>query len=372
MKTHVKTMLAALAALAVSFFPALLQAASNGAGSFDSKAAASYLDQRADWWMTWSQSVRDHDTHCVSCHTALPYALARPALRAALGEQSPSATERKLLDNIIKRVRLWNQVEPFYSDEQRGAPKTAESRGTEAVLNALILANYDAQQGKLTADTRLALDNMWALQLQSGDSKGAWTWLNFHNQPWEAEDSQFWGATLGALAAGIAPENYRSTPAIQSNLKALSEYLQRSQPTQSSINRVFLLWASAKVPGILKPEQQKSIIDEVLSKQQPDGGWSTSSLVMSTWKRRDGTPLEAGSDGYGTGLVTFVLEQAGVSRTQPALKNALSWLTHNQDKTAGLWLAYSLNKQRDPASDVGRFMIDAATSYSVLALSPEK
>jgi hypothetical protein len=91
--------------------------------------------------------------------------------------------------------------------------------------------------------------------------------------------------------------------------------------------------------------------------------------VIGTWKRRDGTPLDAGSDGYSTGLVTFVLEQAGVPRTQPAMKNALSWLTHNQDKAAGLWLAYSLNKLRDPASDIGRFMIDAATAYSVLALS---
>jgi len=109
-----------------------------------------------------------------------------------------------------------------------------------------------------------------------------------------------------------------------------------------------------------------------VSKQQPDGGWNTSALVMESWKRRDGTPLETASDGYATGLVAFVLQQAGVPRTQPALKNALSWLTHNQDKATGLWLAYSLNKQRDPASDVGRFMVDAATAYSVLALSGGK
>jgi squalene-hopene/tetraprenyl-beta-curcumene cyclase len=366
-----KTTLSTFAALALSFFPAASQAASNDAGSWDTKAAAAYLDQRANWWMGWDQSARDHDTFCISCHTALPYALGRPALRAALGEQSPSATERKLLDNITKRVRLWSQVEPFYSDEKRGAPKTAESRGTEAVLNALILANYDAHAGKLSDDTKLALDNMWALQLKTGDGKGAWTWLNFHNQPWEAEDSQFWGATLGAIAIGTAP-GYRSSPEIQSNLKLLSAYLQQGLPSQSLINRIFLLWASAKVPGILTPDQQKSIIGEVLSKQQQDGGWNTSSIVMATWRRRDGTPLDTGSDGYGTGLVTFVLEEAGVPRTQPALKNALSWLTHNQDKAAGLWLAYSLNKQRDPASDVGRFMIDAATSYSVLALSDRK
>ena len=363
------TNILALAALAVSLFPAPSQAANDDPGAWNSKAAAAYLDQRAGWWMGWPQSARDHDTFCISCHTALPYALARPALRAALGEQSPSATELKLLANITKRVRLWNEVEPFYSDEKRGAPKTAESRGTEAVLNALILANYDAHVGKLSPDTRLALDNMWALQLKTGQGRGAWTWLNFHNQPWEAEDSQFWGATLGALAVGTAPGDYRSTPEIQANLKLLSEYLQQGLASQSLINRVFLLWASAKVPGILKPDQQKTIIGDVVSKQQPDGGWNTSSLVIGTWKRRDGTPLDTASDGYGTGLVAFVLEQAGVPRTQPALKSALSWLTHNQDKAAGLWLAYSLNKQRDPASDVGRFMIDAATAYSVLALS---
>ena len=51
-------------------------------------------------------------------------------------------------------------------------------------------------------NAKLALDNMWSLQLKSGAAKGAWTWLNFHNEPWEADDSQFWGATIGALAAG--------------------------------------------------------------------------------------------------------------------------------------------------------------------------
>src|SRR3984957_14370723 len=105
-----KTTIPAFAAFALTLFPWASQAATNEAGSWDSKAAAAYLDQRADWWMGWSQSARDHDTFCISCHTALPYALGRPALRTALGEQSPSASERKLLANITKRVRLWNEV----------------------------------------------------------------------------------------------------------------------------------------------------------------------------------------------------------------------------------------------------------------------
>jgi squalene-hopene/tetraprenyl-beta-curcumene cyclase len=130
---------------------------------------------------------------------------------------------------------------------------------------------------------------------------------------------------------------------------------------------VVTLWASTKVPGLLTREQQKSIIDEALSKQQADGGFSLSSFV-GAWKRRDNTPLETRSDGYATGVVTFALQQAGVPRDEPQMKRGLAWLMRNQDKTEGRWLAYSLNKQRDLSSDVGRFMSDAATAYAVMAL----
>jgi Transposase IS116/IS110/IS902 family len=49
-------------------------------------AAASYFDRRQDWWMEWPRAKRDHDSFCVSCLTAVPYALSRPALRNALAE----------------------------------------------------------------------------------------------------------------------------------------------------------------------------------------------------------------------------------------------------------------------------------------------
>src|SRR5450759_2163546 len=97
------------------------------------KAAAAYLDGRLAWWMGWSRAAADHQTFCVSCHTAVPYAMGRPALRGALAEQAPSAIERRLLDNVTKRVRMWTEVEPFYSDVERGVPKTVESRGTESI-----------------------------------------------------------------------------------------------------------------------------------------------------------------------------------------------------------------------------------------------
>lgn len=334
------------------------------------KAAAAYLDQREAWWTTWSLSARDHDTYCVSCHTVLPYAMARPTLRGALSETEAPPPERSLIENVTKRVRLWNDVAPFYSDEARGVPKTAESRGTESILNAMVLVANDVPAGKLSADSRLALANMWALQLKTGNASGAWSWLEFHNSPWEG-NSQYYGATLAAIATGIAPENYKASPEIQASLKSLREYLVHESSSQVLIDRVMLLWVSTKLRGFLTPAQQKSITEEALSRQQPDGGFSLSSFV-GTWKRKDDSPLEAKSDGYATGLVTYALEQSGDAGIHSQLARARTWLIANQDKTEGRWLAYSLNKQRDLSTDVGKFMSDAATAYAVLALRESK
>ena len=190
--------------------------------SWDPKAAAGYMDARQSWWMTWPNAARDHDTACVSCHTALPYALARPALRAPLAEREASAPERKMLEQVTKRVRLWKEVEPFYPDQTRGLPKTSESRGTEAILNAAVLSARDASLGTLSDDTRQAFENMWSLQFKAGEQAGGWAWLNFHNEPWEAPGSQYFGNSLAAIALGMAPGGYAALPANQDRVKALA------------------------------------------------------------------------------------------------------------------------------------------------------
>jgi len=299
-------------------------AAPNDSDTWNPKAAAAYLDQRAEWWTGWSMSVRDHETFCISCHTALPYALARPALRADLSEKQPSPVERKLIDNVTRRVRMWQEVEPFYTDAKSGAPKSLESRGTESVLNALILTR-SSPAGELSDDARMALDNMWALQLKSGETAGALPWLNFHNEPWEADDSQYWGNTLAAIAVGSAPTGYRALPDTQEHVRLLAAFLQKSEATQTLLNRLSLLWASTKLPGLLVSEQRESIAADVMRAQQDDGGWAASSLVVKTWKRRDNTPLEARSDGFATGLIAFVFSQAKSPATQGSEKRALAW-----------------------------------------------
>jgi squalene-hopene/tetraprenyl-beta-curcumene cyclase len=346
-------------------------AAANGAENatnttWSPKSAAAYLDGRAEWWMAWPKAQRDHGTFCVSCHTLAPYALGRPALHSALSETSPSAPERKMLDNMIKRVRAWKEMEPFYPDQTTGLPKTSESRGTESILNALVLATNDARSGQLSPDARLALDNMWALQLKVGEMSGSWAWLQFHNAPWEG-DSQFYGTALAAIAIGTAPGDYKSEPAIQSGIKLMRAWLQKSMNVQTPADRVVLLWASAKLPGLLTLEQQKVIVSETLAKQREDGGFSLSSLV-GDWKRRDNTPHETANDGYATGLVAFALEQLNNPDLAPAVTHARTWLSKNQNQADGRWPAISLNKKRELSSDPGLFMSDAATAYAVMAL----
>jgi squalene-hopene/tetraprenyl-beta-curcumene cyclase len=264
-------------------------------------------------------------------------------------------------------VTLWRDVEPFYPDQLRGIPKTSESRATEAILNAVILSRRDAANGALSDEGRRALDNLWPLQMKTGEQSGAWTWLQFHNEPWEGDSSAFHGATLAAIAIHSAPGGYASAPELADRVAALHGYLRKNNEQQPLLSRAMLLWASTTSKDILARDQQRAIVDALLGAQQADGGWSTAS--MGSWKRADGTPLDMRTDGYATGLVTYALESTADRRAQPAVTRALGWLAAHQDQATGAWSASSLNKQRDPASDAARFMSDAATAYAVLALT---
>ena len=341
-------------------------AQSGGPGAWDPDAAAAYLDQRVEWWSGWETAARERGTFCVSCHTTGPYGLARPMLRPPASAAEATPHERLLLDSVTTRVAHWTEVRPFYSDERYGAPKTSQSRGTEAILNALILARHDERTGVLGDRALRAFDNLWALQRTDGADEGAWPWLHFNLAPWETDEGPYHGAALAAVAVGLAPDGYRARPEIRDNVARLGRYLRRRLDAQPPFNRAMALWASGGLPNLLAGAQRQALVDELAGLQRKDGGWSLSSL--GAWARRDGTSAETGSDGYATGLLTLALQQAGLSRDHEAVAGGLDWLALNQEPD-GSWPASSLNRERDPASDRGRFMRDAATAYAVLALT---
>jgi hypothetical protein len=305
--------------------------------------------------------------------------MVRKVLRNSLGEKEPAENENKLLNSVRQRVANWNLSAPFYG-ESSGPNKSSEARSTEAVLNALVLADANTSRGELNSEALAAFENMWALQTRSGDQKGSWDWLDFGNEPFESTDSRYYGAGLAALAAGKAPASYRERPDVRNHLSLLRGYIGREVGRQPVIHRVVSLWASTGVPDLLTPEEKKSIIDEILSSQQSDGGWSLSTLgwtwrgsgtrtLYNIWFRSNDTPWVRKSDGYATGLIVHVLQLSGFNREDARLQRGRRWLIEHQDKSKGFWPGYSLVNRRNPGSGTGLFMTDAATAYAVLALS---
>ncbi|CAN5342373.1 terpene cyclase/mutase family protein [soil metagenome] len=334
------------------------------APAWDATAASRYLDGRLAWWRQWPKAERDHGTHCVSCHTSLPHTLAMPSLRGQMGTARHSVDEMAMFDDVVKRVYLWDEVEPFYPDQTRGVPKSAESRGVESVLNALILATRDQERGHLGPDTRQAFANMWAVQMQAGEQKGGFTWLNFRLEPFESATATYWGATLAALAVARAPDGYAADPAIAPQLDALRGFLRTGLNGQSLYIRTLLLWADSQLHGVLDPSQRQKIVGELTAAQGADGGWSLPSL--SNWQRIDKSVLPPESDGYATAVVALVLREAGMA---PApLGNARNWLAAHQDRKTGAVTAKSINNDRQPGTDAYLFMTDEATGMAALAL----
>jgi squalene-hopene/tetraprenyl-beta-curcumene cyclase len=261
---------------------------------------------------------------------------------------------------VEKRVQNWSDVKPWVSSENQAEEKA--SLDTEAIINAAVLASHDARKGhgSLSPLARQAFDNLWALQT----TEGAWAWMNYHLEPWESNEGPYYGAALAAVAVGMAPGDYASDPSIQDNLSTLRQYL-GSGYSENNLNlhsQVYLLWASNKLTGILEPVQQSEIVERVLESQNSDGGWSLPSLVGQVDEASEGQ----GSDGYATGLVVYVLKQAGKSSEA---QKGLQWLADNQNEE-GYWLTATVNQnltEQDSFSD--KFMWDASTAFAVLALA---
>jgi len=108
-------------------------------------------------------------------------------------------------------------------------------------------------------------------------------------------------------------------------------------------------------------------VTELISKQQPDGGWTLESL--GPWSPHPDAPRSEGSNPYATGLAAFVLGTTGLSAANPNVERALGWLRSRQDATSGFWEAQSMNTRYEPGSMPSQFMRDVATGFAVLALT---
>jgi squalene-hopene/tetraprenyl-beta-curcumene cyclase len=302
------------------------------AGALSLARSAEFLDAVA---LDWTRKRQ-----CGTCHTNYAYLIARPALGAF--RTSAMDEVRSFFEG---RVAHWD-------DDAKGARPRWD---TEVVATAVTLALNDAAtSGTLHPLTRRALDRMWTLQKPDG----AWDWLKCGWPPYEHDD--YYGAVFAAVGVGHAPDDYSRSESAQSGLARLRRYL-KDHPAPNLHHRIFLLWAAHKLDDLMTPAERAATIARLRELQRSDGGWSLPSL--GDWKRRDGTTNDpdAPSDGYATGLVVYVLRQAGVASTDPAVARGVDWLKSHQ-RASGRWFTRSVNNDRY------HYITNAGTGFAVMAL----
>jgi len=331
---------------------------------FNARAAAAYLDGRQQQWAAW-QPATATGVPCLSCHSSVPYLLARPALRRKLGESKPTEWEAGLLAGVRSRASR-SDTAAFFVGE-KSPQRTEQLLGTQVILAALMLARDDAARGgTLSAEARQALDRMWKLQVRTGPDAGAWKWTAVELDPWEEEDSAFYGAALAAMATGTAPAGYAAEPEIRSHVESLRSYLRGAQARQPLHNRLLLLWASTEWRGLVTDAERREIAEAAFAAQSADGGWTIQSL--GPWRPHPKAPAAQGSSAYATGLTAYSLLRAGWPSDDRHLRSALAWLQAQQSRESGYWDGVSMNKRYPEGSMPTLFMRDAATAFASLAL----
>jgi hypothetical protein len=374
----------------VLFFIAVITAAAlparvTTAERWDAAAAAKYLDARMDTW--WSNAkvlkTADGEQRCLSCHTAVPYVLARPALRRMLGEKASTPHESRILETVRARVASIGNQQPYYDNTEE---KKIESRGVESVLNAFMLTSHELQSREINPQpaTTAAIARMWEVQR----ADGAWDWLNFGLEPYEAPDAVFHGATLAAFAAGTPSGSKASrTPAGTAGADRVRAYLKSNIGSQRLFNKAWALIGASQF-NYLAASEKASIVKELATAQRADGGWSMSDLGTWRWGKKDApfagpgptdAALLSAADAYATGLVVYAMRQSG-SADGPVITRGQRWLREHQvrevagDPSWAPWRAHSLNFDREHGGPKGEpwrrmFMSDLATAFSVLALA---
>lgn len=311
--------------------------------AWSAQKAAKYLDDGALVWTRQRQ--------CVACHTNGAYMMMRPALTPYLGP--PLAEVKKACTDDLASFWL---------------PKPKDDP-IHHLVTAWGLAEWDAHVTKqLSPETDQVMRNLCNALSEDGQWKiRKLRWIpyilnSYHN------------ACMVAKAIGTAPgwlDKVRSDgdKATLDAVERLRKYLQTCA-AQNDYDRVNLLWADLRWPGLIDSAQRQRFIEIIVRHQRPDGGWSLRSFgTPESWGNgnraekieAEGYGDDPPSDGHMTGLALIVLREAGVAVEDERIRKGVAWLKANQ-RASGRWWTRSLN------TDYWQFSTYHGTANALLAL----
>ena len=310
--------------------------------SFSLSAAKDYLAKGSQAWTEHRK--------CVSCHTNGTFMQLAPTLGPMFKEQ-------------VEQHRKFFVLE---SSKFKRAPATAIKSGLKPTQLAYVangLAAYDEVQGKLSAETKEALDLMLTVQSEDGSYSNLDCWPPF-------ESSSYHGATIAAMALATAPDYLKQvTDEQQKQIDILKNYLQTTKPPHDYA-RLLLLWTSTKWNGLISQQLRDDTVKMILAHQQDDGGWSIRTFgTPDTWgggSRKDKLNAEPEkdappSDGHQTGFAVMLLRDAGVPTDHQSVQSGIQWIKANQ-RESGRWWTRSLN------TDGPHFITYSGTFFPLRAL----
>jgi squalene-hopene/tetraprenyl-beta-curcumene cyclase len=299
--------------------------------SFSEEQARAFLD---DTSLKWARQNR-----CGTCHTTIPYLMARPLLGGA---------------NLAAWTEVRAAVSDFASDR---IAKHAQDAAFIAGSSVAALAVGDAAGGRpVQADTRALFDYLWASQ----GSDGSWVVPQKGMLPFLERDPRY-VAFMVALGLGYTTSNYyEEDPRGRVGFSKLRGFIRNNLPT-SVHDKAVLLWASARTHGLLSKKEQEDYTRSILTVQRDDGGWALP--AMGSWLRHDGPASDPSlSDGYATALSALVLCQRGYSAKDAPIARALVWIRRHQ-RVSGRWYTRSLYSEH-----FQNYLSNMGTAYAVMAL----
>ena len=274
--------------------------------------------------------------------------------------QSVGAPNRKIRDFFVRQLDEIRRLDPEKA-------KTQGTRAAQVIYIAAGLAQWDRYVEKsLSVETEEAMDLMFEMQGESGSWHNLDCWPPFESHPYSL-------AQTAAMAIASAPGWLQKKEGGASHAEAISrlrDFLKTSE-LPHDYARVLKLWSSLQLDGIVTESEKRTMVNMIFDKQQPDGGWAMRNFgTPEQWgqgsrasKLRDEPAEEqSNSDGHMTGLVLWVLTEAGLGMENEQIRRGIDWLKTNQ-RESGRWWTRSLN------TDQSHYITYSGTAYAMAVLS---